>query len=77
MELLFPCGVISFSKFDHRPSDQADFLNFRSLCPQAYIFNISQSKLFLRSQNFKISYCDHNVILRGDVNHFMFSMLPC
>ena len=23
VELLFPRGVISFSKFDHRPSDQA------------------------------------------------------
>ena len=32
---------------------------------------------FYGSQNFKISHCDHDVILRGDVNHFMFSMLPC
>ena len=31
VELLFSCGVISFSKFDHRPSDEADFLKFRSL----------------------------------------------
>ena len=73
VELLFHCGVIIFSKFDHQIE-----LIFRNFEVYNHISSTSaRISCSYGFQRFKISYCDHDVILSGDVNHFMPSMLPC